>query len=351
MSESEPAPASIDWSAVPVTGVGSMPGTDVREATRVVAGELPELPHLVELPARGAGADLIGRTLALLPEFAGVTVPTGWRLAARPGADERRALSWLGEDLDTAEELLADLHGPFKVSLAGPLTLAAGVELASGERALRDHGAVRDLTGALAEAARLHVADVRRRLPGATVLVQFDEPSLTAVLEARVPTASGFATLRRIDRPVTEARLREVVEAVVAAGAVPAFHSCAADVDVELLRAVGARALSVDPTVLTTSDALDDAFGECVDAGVAILLGAVPTDGSGGAEPSDVMGTVRRVRQWWHRIGFAPDVLAGAVVLTPGCGLGLRSWPVARDVLGQVREAARILGEDPEGER
>ena len=46
-----------------------MPGTSVRDAVALVVGELGEgdgLPHLPELPARGPGADLVGRTLGLL---------------------------------------------------------------------------------------------------------------------------------------------------------------------------------------------------------------------------------------------------------------------------------------------
>ena len=51
---------------VAATGIGSWPGTSARQAAEIVVGELHTLPHLVELPARGVGADLIGRTLALL---------------------------------------------------------------------------------------------------------------------------------------------------------------------------------------------------------------------------------------------------------------------------------------------
>ena len=40
------------------TGIGSMPGTDPMEAARIVVGELPDFPHLAELPARGPGADI-----------------------------------------------------------------------------------------------------------------------------------------------------------------------------------------------------------------------------------------------------------------------------------------------------
>ena len=35
------------------TGLGSWPGVAPRQAARIVVGELHQLPHLVELPARG----------------------------------------------------------------------------------------------------------------------------------------------------------------------------------------------------------------------------------------------------------------------------------------------------------
>ena len=34
------------------TGVGSMPGEDFGEAARLVLGEVPDLPHLPEVPGR-----------------------------------------------------------------------------------------------------------------------------------------------------------------------------------------------------------------------------------------------------------------------------------------------------------
>ena len=62
-----------------------MPGTNPAEAMRVVAGELPDFPYLPELPDRGPGADLTGRTAALLVEIPVEVTPRGWRLAERPG--------------------------------------------------------------------------------------------------------------------------------------------------------------------------------------------------------------------------------------------------------------------------
>src|SRR4029077_9323492 len=81
-----------------------MPGTDPAEAMRVIAGELPEFPHLPELPDRGPGADLTGRTAGLLVDIAREVTPRGWRLAERPGRDLVRARSMLSSDLDVLEE-------------------------------------------------------------------------------------------------------------------------------------------------------------------------------------------------------------------------------------------------------
>ncbi|MFL6159423.1 MAG: methionine synthase, partial [Marmoricola sp.] len=81
------------------SGVGSMPGEDFAEAVRTVLGEVPDLPFLPELPARGATASMTGRTLALVAELGFVLQPAGWRLTDAPGIDHRRARSLLAQDL------------------------------------------------------------------------------------------------------------------------------------------------------------------------------------------------------------------------------------------------------------
>ncbi|MFC9458688.1 methionine synthase, partial [Streptomyces sp. NPDC056983] len=178
----------------PATGVGSMPGGDAREAAKTVTGSVEEFPYLAELPARGPGADMIGRTTGLLVELYARVEPSGWRLGDRPGRDTRRARSWMGEDLDALEEFTQGYQGPLKVQAVGPWTLAAALELRNGEVALSDEGACRDLAGSLAEGLRLHLDDVRRRVPGAEIVLQLDEPSLIAVLRGQIKSASGYRT-------------------------------------------------------------------------------------------------------------------------------------------------------------
>jgi methionine synthase II (cobalamin-independent) len=322
------------------TGVGSMPGTDAREAARTVTGSLEALPHLPELPARGPGADMIGRSLGLLVELYARVEPSGWRFGDHPGRDTRRAHSWLGEDLDALEEFTQEYTGPLKVQAVGPWTLAASVELQRGEKALADPGAVRDVAASLTEGLRLHLAEVRRRIPGAQVLLQLDEPSLPAVLTGQVRTASGWQRLRAVDRSVAEEVLRGVVGGVDAPVVV---HSCAPDVPVGLLRRAGAAAVSLDASLLTERD--DEEIGEAVESGTVLLLGVVP---STDAALSDPAGSVSGVRTLWRRVGLAPALLPRSVVVTPTCGLAGASPAYARKALSHSVIAAQSLADNPE---
>ncbi len=347
MSTDTPSDGPLRLDPGTATGIGSMPATDAREAARTVAGSLPGWPFLAELPARGPGADMIGRTLGLLVELYARVEPSGWRFGDRPGRDTRRAWSFLREDLDALEEFTQGHRETVKIQAVGPWTLAASVELRGGQAALSDPGACRDLTASLAEGLRRHVAEVRGRVPGARVVLQLDEPSLTAVLLGRVPSASGYSTHPAVDRTVAEGGLRQVIEA---AGAPVVVHSCAPGVPFGLLRRAGAGAVSFDFGLLTESEW--DAIGEAVEAGTRLLAGVVPgTDAGpsgGSARLSDPAGSVSAVRSLWRALGLAPGTLGESVAVTPACGLAGASPAYARAALAHCVKAARTLVDDPE---
>ncbi|KND39528.1 methionine synthase [Streptomyces acidiscabies] len=323
----------------PATGVGSLPGGDAREAAKTVTGSFEDFPHLAELPARGPGADMIGRTAGMLVEMYARVEPSGWRLGDRPGRDTKRARSWLGEDLDAMEEFTQEYDGLLKVQAVGPWTLAASLELHNGESALSDPGACRDLAGSLAEGLREHLAEVQRRVPGAQLVLQLDEPSLTSVLRGHVKTASGYRTHRAVDRQIVEATLRDVL-GVNAHGIV---HSCAPDVPFALLRRAGAAAVSFDFSLLTERD--DDVIGEAVEAGTKLFAGVVPGTDTALSDPA---GSVMGVRTLWRRLGLSPALLAEAVTVTPACGLAGASPAYARTALAHCVRAARSLADNPE---
>lgn len=323
------------------TGVGSMPGTDPREAVAVALDAAPELPFLPELPARGPGADMVGRAATLLEGLHVDLQPSGWRLVDRPGRDERRGRSFLDEDLDALEERAAGYHGPVKLAVAGPWTLAAALRLTRGEAALSDRGARRDLVDSLAEGLGAHLRDVARRLPAARLVVQLDEPSLPDVLAGRVRTSSGYRTLTAVEAAEAQGALSRLIGALD----VPVLvHCCAADVPVGLLRGAGAVGVSLDLRLV--GERLDDPLGETLEAGGVLLAGVVPANGG---ELSDPAATVEPVRRLWRRLGMAPELASSQVVVTPTCGLAGASPDQARAALRRAAQAAQVLVDDPEG--
>ena len=264
-----------------------MPGTSPAEAMRIVAGELPDFPHLPELPDRGPGADLTGRTAALLVDIPVEVTPRGWRLAERPGRDLARARSMLSSDLDALEEVLDGFRGPVKIQVCGPWTLAATLELTRTLNvAIADPGAVADLTASLAEGVAAHAAELAKRVPGARLVVQFDEPALSAVAGGEVPTASGLSRIAPVEADVLRERLAQVIAST---GKYTVVHSCSTAVPFGIIRAAGADALSFDLSQLRRGE--EDGVAEAAEAGLGLLTGVVP------AVPAPDTGTDRPAAQ------------------------------------------------------
>ena len=302
------------WGVGEATGIGSLPYQDRDEAARVVMGELPDFPHLFELPGRGAGSDMIGRTAALLVDLHVDLQPAGWQLVDRPGRDERSAMAALRADLDALEVAAYGYTGPLKAQITGPWTLAAGLERTRGGRVLVDRGARRDVAQSLAEGLAQHIADVARRVPGAVVVVQVDEPGLPAVLAGSLPTESGFGRLGAV--PATEAE-SELAAVLAEAGEWPVVHCCAANPPVGLIHRSGAAALSCDVNGL--DERFLDELSAAVDAGLALWPGVVPTLAPQ-VPPSD-QELVDRLRRLFGRLDQDPARMAPRSVVTPACGL------------------------------
>ncbi|MGL5858272.1 MAG: methionine synthase [Angustibacter sp.] len=352
------------------TGVGSWPGTSVREALAVVRGELADLghlPYLPELPDRGPGSDLIGRSAARLAGLPVDLQPSGWRLVDRPGRDQARADAVWRADLDQLAEVFDGWAGPFKVQLCGPWTLAASVQLPRGERAISDPGARRDLVQSSAQTAVEVLTDLTRALPRAEPVLQLDEPSLPAVLSGGLTTASGYGRLPAVPSQQVRDGLAAVVTAAHAAGVPVVLHSCAHGLPMDLIRDTGADAVNLDVGQLGARGW--ESLAASVEAGLALWAGAVPTEISperaGGhisAAPAgaDGLGSTaggqgdadqqrRAAEQWadqcagaWRRVGLPAQGLAD-VVVTPACGLAGWSPSAARTVLASTARVARLM--------
>jgi methionine synthase II (cobalamin-independent) len=328
------------------SGTGSWPGSAARQAAEVVVGELgAALAHLVELPARGVGADIVGRAGALLIDVAIDTVPRGYRVAARPGAVTRRAASLLDEDIDALEEAweTAGLRGsgrPVKVQAPGPITLAAELELANGHRAITDLGAVHDIAASLAEGVAAHRASVSRRLD-TPVVVQFDEPSLPAAVAGRLTGVTALSPVAPIDETLATTML-DICAA--AAGAEVSVHCCGTSLPWKALQRSNIGAVSVDAGTLEAADL--DAIAEFVESGRAIVLGVV----SSSTPPrlpavEEVAAAVVAVTD---RLGFTRSALRDRIGITPACGLAAATPQWARTAIGLARRAAEAFADDPD---
>lgn len=334
------------------TGIGSLPGTDTRAAHRLVFDELPDFPHLPELPGRGVGADMIGRGATFLTEMYAEVQPSGWRLADRPGRDARRARSFMREDLDFLEEHSQGYTGKLKIQAAGPWTLAATIELHYGDKILADRGATRELAESLTDGLAQHVAELRRRLPGAEIVLQLDEPSLPGVLRGTIPSASGFARLWSVKETVARETLKQLIETI---GVETVIHCCAPVFTVggeeqstfEVMRAAGASYVSFDASTIDVGDRrTDELLGEAIEAGARLMLGVVPAMDPETPQAVPKVGDLVKKVLTLGRLGFSPARIAEGLTITPTCGLAGATPPWARQALILAHRTADALAQE-----
>ncbi|WP_104179104.1 hypothetical protein [Arthrobacter sp. B0490] len=328
--------------SVGATAAGDWPGTDPLEANRAVRGELggANLPFLPSLPARGPGSDAIGRTLGVLVELPFDLQPHGWRLVQRPGRDQRRADSALSSDINALGDVAGAEERPaprLGLRLRGPLSLAAGVHLHNGERVLVDHGARRELYASLATGAADLVRRVSAVARGAEVLLQFDEPDAEQILTGRVPTASGYRTLRAIDRREATEAWDLVTSSVVAAGAAgTVLAPGGGDVALEAARSGAASAVSLDLPGIT--DRHWEALAEDIEAGRELQVAILDP----GRPVPQVRVLAESVLAAWRRVGLPLSAL-GSLTVTTQPGLASRSPGDATQALTRMAQVADAL--------
>src|SRR6185437_1366076 len=172
-----------------------------------------------------------------------------------------------------------------------------------------------------------HVAELSKRIPRATLLVQIDEPMLPTVLQGAIPTPSGLSRVRAVEGEVARERLHTVLAATPNYTVV---HCCSGELPFGIIMDAGADGVSFDPSQLRRGDF--DGFAETAEAGAGLLIGALPTTGpaapqvalrSGRDErqrptPSDTAGIVRDL---WRKMDLPAAQCAPQVVITPACGL------------------------------
>lgn len=272
--------------------LGVMPGTSLVDAADVLAGECNILPIPV-LPARGLGSDPIGRTAGLLP-FNVEAGPRAWQLVHRPQLVTRRVWDRLEEDLDLCEQVWGTSVDRVKVSVIGPWSLAASLELSNGHLALTDRGALRDIQEGLAFGLAEHVADVRNRF-SAEVIVQVDEPLLAAVKSGSLSGTTQWERIPAFPEP-------QLMACDILHLADPIW-----DID--------APQLFIDRTLIRGTANLDG-FGNLVSRGTRVGLGIKPDRVDELKEKPRAVAI--ELAQLWDELGLSRILLAEVDVYPVG---------------------------------
>ncbi len=328
-----------------------MPGVDPLESVRMVVGELPLLPFLPELPARQVGADLIGRTAAMLVDLPVEVVPSGYRVTAHAGRDVRRGMDLLARDLDALQDVLdATNNRPDAGQGAARRPVDAGRRHRTDARA---SGADRSR-----RAARVHRRRWPRAWPGTLprwprgpargCWCSWTSRAWPLSWPVRCAPRPAWARCPPVPEPDARDVLAVVIDAAKAATGQPVVvHSCADRPPIAVFGEAGADAVSFDVTLLDRGPAaLLDEVGQAWDSGVTLFLGLVPSiDPPAPVTPYDLARPALRMTD---QLGMPRSWLADRAVPTPTCGLAGASTTWARRALALTSELGGAFQQPPE---
>lgn len=317
------------------SALGALPGVLAQEAALVVCGEFPNALFLPLLPRRGPGADPVGRTAALLSrissDFSVSAVPTGWQISRTPGIDMQRADTYLRQDLDAIEEHGQGYSGHFTASVVGPVTWCASVESASGEKLIRDPGALAEVGDILAEAVREHISHVQRIFPAACVSLVVEEPLAAAACTGEIPTASGLNSYVHIDRARIFRAWEPFIQVVRNSRA--KFGISMSDPEEVFAESL----MKADASIFFQSET-NKFLGEQLEA-EKLVFWQVPLTGSPREHALDI---AQRITS----LGFSLSFVTGSLVVVPSPRLLANSWPLARAAIGAVKEVVDLLNDE-----
>jgi hypothetical protein len=180
------------------------------------------------------------------------------------------------------------------------------------------------------------------RKANATPVIFLDEPGLYAL------------NLKDVRHRVVEQELKMMVVALQREGALVGLHCCS-NTDWRAVLELGLDILSIDAR-LSLDAVLDEraAFWRFLADGSTLCLGIVPTDLKSAYVLGELVESVEAsLRATTPREMSFEGVLA-RLLLSPACGLGMRSVLDAERIIEEVRKAQRLMkdvvtGEGPSG--
>ena len=325
-------------SSLATTGVGSLPHTQQELALQKALAV--DIPYLPQLPRHSAAEYMIPQALDGLPGLrydADGTATVNAAVWARDGeAFNRRLDDALSGDVSAfaPSPLSQSAWQPFlweiehrgkvfaKAQLAGPTTLRWLVTLDDGRRVHAEPSLDRAIYRLVL--ARATAMARKMRECGATPILSFDEPGLYA-LDVKDPQHMVYLQ-----------ELRLLASALRQAGALTALHCCSNTAWGALL-GLGFDYLSLDVRLslgsLLRAKLELQSFAK---AGGRLMLGIVPTNADAPYDLEDLVATTAASLS-----GLAMPL--SECILTPACGLAMRSIPETSAIFEDLRAAQRSL--------
>ena len=302
-----------------ITGVGSLPHTDVHEAATFVA-ETTDLHYLPQLPNRDASEGMLRQWAEGLCGVGGTEDGIGLRYGegSQPSAD---AFGGAMAMLDRAEgpELKTQFVGPVTLFLA---LLAAGCPF---------DGLWDCVVDGLVKRIQAHIDMINAARPGVDVIAVMDEPALVTF----APSRSGG--------PVPIEAAADAIVRVMAGTPIPVGVHVCGDTDWRMVAGLQPAWLSWDLAALGDGFLnATDAIAETVSHGTGIMWGMVPTDPA----PIDTDRIRSRYGTAVTRLvidGAPAAALTSASLATPACGLAGITVGGAGVVMDRLREVVEMV--------
>ncbi|MGI5864731.1 MAG: hypothetical protein ACOX6T_22150 [Myxococcales bacterium] len=328
---------------LPTTGIGSLPHTQLELALQLALRV--GIPYLPQLPMKDPAELMLLQALEGLPGLrfdreGAVTVQLAeWERRAADFEDElEQALATGAVAAFEPSAAFASAWRPFlweiesrrlpvaKVQHAGPITARWALELDDG----RPASAVPRLGQQIYRLGLVRTIAMARALRdrGATPIVFLDEPAL-GLLD---PDKDSSHRLQLEE-------LRLLIAALRGEGALVGIHCCGT-ASWPLVLELGADILSFDTALsLSALAACAEALERFEGRGGLLALGLVPTDGRELDLETLADGLVATLRS----AGKAGERLLERALLTPACGLALRSVAQCERVFDDLESVRQIL--------
>lgn len=330
------------------TGIGSLPHTQVELGLQAaLALDIPFLPQLpagrpseLMIPAAleglpGLHFDEEGLCTVDLAEWEAGRAEFGARLDAALGSGELEPFEPTPEGCRAWRPFLWEVENRklafAKAQLAGPFTVRSVARTNAGVSALEVPGLEKEMYRLVMARALAMVKALRRT--GTTPIFFLDEPGLFAFERTQ---AQHLLALQE---------LKLLVLALQREGALVGVHCCGntdwgalLDVQPDLL-ALDVR-LSLD-AVLEEREAL----ARFLESGATLSLGIVPTDLASSYEVAELVDAVEVSLKAALPSGWTFPRVVSTALLTPACGLAMRSVVDAERILEELKQAQRRLRE------